>query len=127
MPAPNAAGHDDVSGRELFVIDAVPSADVISALSLPSKYFVCLLAWDATFATDAEIAALMRHLLLTGCVYILCWGPDCERVHDVFDAEDISLHGDEPVAMSTWHNNESLRAALWDALFVAWPDDAYWE
>lgn len=88
---------------------------------------MCLLAWDATAAHDADIAALARKLLLAGCAYILCWGPDCERVHDVFDAEEASQRPDGPFAISTWHTSETFADVLWQALFTAFPGDPYEE
>jgi hypothetical protein len=66
-----------------------------------------------------------RRLLTSGCVYILCWGPDCERVHDIFDTEEAQLRPDGPFAISTWHTEQTLAAVLWDSLFTAFPDDAY--
>jgi hypothetical protein len=118
-------GRDDVSERELFVIDALRSADVISTLSPPSQHFACLLAWDSTAATDQDVVALARHLLTTGCVYICCWGPGCERVHDTFDMEEARMRPNGPFAISTWHSDESLADVLWYVLFNAFPDAAY--
>lgn len=122
-----AVGSDAVSGRELFVIEAASSAGVSSALSLLNRYFACLIAWDSTAASDAEVAELARQLLTAGCVYVCCWGPGCERVHDSFDAEEIGLRPDGPFAMSTWHRDESLADALWFVLFNAFPDGAYFD
>jgi len=85
MAALTFIGREDVSERELFVVDAVRASDAISAPRPPGRYFACLLAWDATAATDPDVVALARHLLSTGCVYVCCWGPKCEWVHDTFD------------------------------------------
>jgi hypothetical protein len=125
MSKPDAVGHDEVSGRDLFVVDAGSVDDATWSLPSASKYFVCLLAWDATSASDAEVATLARRLLASGCVYILCWGSDCERVHDIVDAEEAHQRPDGPFAISTWHTDQTLADVLWDSLFTAFPNDAY--
>jgi hypothetical protein len=48
MAALTFIGREDVSERELFVVDAVRASDAISAPRPPGRYFACLLAWDAT-------------------------------------------------------------------------------
>jgi len=121
-----AIGREESTQRDLFIFDAPSPADVPATLTFPSRYFACLLAWDATSYSDTDIAAIARTLLTSGCVYVCCWGPDCERVHDVFDAEEAALRPDGPFAISTWHNNETLADVLWDVLFIAWPDDLFW-
>ncbi len=63
-------GSEAVSERELFVIEASRPDEVPSVLSLPSRYFACLLACDATATGEAELAELARRLLNVGCVYI---------------------------------------------------------
>jgi hypothetical protein len=118
-------GRDDVSERELFVIDAGRVVDAISAPRPASQHFACLLAWDSSAATNQDVVALARHLLSTGCVYICCWGPDCERVHDSFDTEEAAMRPNGPFAISTWHSDESLADALWYVLFNSFPDAAY--
>jgi hypothetical protein len=94
-------------------------------LSLPCPHFACLVAWDASVAPAAEVTALVGRLLRSGCVYVVCWGPGCERVHDLFDLADLELRPDGPHAMSTWHDKEPLSEALWFLLFCTFPDDAY--
>src|SRR5262249_25814601 len=101
--------------------------DLPEALSLPSPYFACLLAWDAREASDEAIDTLARKLFCAGCVYVCCWGPDCERVHDRFDMAELALRPDGPWAMSTWHSDEPLAEALWFLLSCAAPEDAYFE
>jgi hypothetical protein len=55
MLKPDAVGHEEVSGRDLFVVDAGSVDDAIGPLPSTSKYFVCLLAWDATSASEAQV------------------------------------------------------------------------
>lgn len=118
-------GRGGMGERSLFVLDAAHPDDIPAALPVPGPYFVCLLAWDARQATAAEIGAVAGRLLDAGCVYAVCWGPDCERVHDTFDGADLARRPDGPWAMTTWHADEPLSEAIWFALFVAWPDDAF--
>ncbi|MBC8112775.1 MAG: hypothetical protein H7062_00190 [Candidatus Saccharimonas sp.] len=118
-------GRDRVTGRPLFVLDANGPDDIPPSLPMPGPYFVCLLAWDARTASIADIAAVAGQLLRAGCVYVCCWGPDSERVHDVFDETDLELRPDGPWCFSSWHSQEPLSEAMWFALFAARPDDAY--
>lgn len=63
-----------------------------------------------------------------GLAYLCAWGPDCERVHDIFDEEDLARgleRGTHDVIMTTWHNDESLEEALWFFVHSASPADGY--
>jgi hypothetical protein len=120
-----SVGVGGACGRDLFVVEASGPDDVPPWLPLPCPYFVCLIAWDAAAVPDAEITALARRLLGAGCVYVVCWGPDCERVHDLFDRADLGLRPEGPYAMSTWHDRDSLPQALWFFHSCTFPDDAY--
>lgn len=118
-------GTDEKSGRGLYVAFCAEPAAVL-ALEFPQGQFVCLLAWDAQGLEVGLVSELARHLMQHGCVYICCWGPDCERVHDIFDETDTELHPEsEAVVMSTWHSNEPLADAIWFALNSASPDTAH--
>jgi hypothetical protein len=124
-------GVDDVSERALLLLDADTSADLPVQIVVGSKYFVALLAWDVRAVETAEIAHVARILLDAGCVYFCCWGPGCERVHDIIDEEYIgngtSVHEDDSTIMTTWHTEESLEEAAWFALNLAFPDDRFFD
>ena len=120
-------GQKAASGRRLFALDAALPEDIPATLPVPGPNFVCLLAWDARQASAAEIVAVAGRLLAAGCVYAVCWGPDCERVHDAFDEADLARRPNGPWAMTTWHTDEPLSEAIWFALFTARPDDAFAE
>ena len=125
MAKPEHIGRDEVSERELYVIDAERPEDVPESLTVASDHFVCLIAWDAAGVPAEIIAELARRLLGSGCAYACCWGTDCERVHDVFDEVELARAPDGPWAMTTWHADESLADALWYALFNTYPDDPF--
>ena len=53
------------------------------------------------------------------------WGPNCERVHDIFDEVHVGDGTTEPsfTFMSTWHDDEPLEEAVWFFLQSAFPPD----
>jgi len=113
--------HDATHGRRLFSLGlAQPSA--LPPLDLPSDRFACLLAWDARAASTDDVTNLVEPMLRAGASYFLCWGPGCERVHDIVD--DIAPDGPGTV-LTTWHAEESLREALWFLLTCTMPDDRF--
>jgi hypothetical protein len=122
--------YDDVSERDLFAIDLPGLDDALPELRMPSRHFVCLLAADFCQATDAQISRLAVHLVNAGACYFLCWGPDCERAHDLVD--DVLL-AHEPCAteasviLTTWHTEDSLDDVLHYFLTTCWPAEAYFE
>ncbi len=119
-------GREETSERNLLLIDADRADDI--PLELPdTDRFVCLLAWDASGEGDDTVRDLARRLLEAGCVYVCCWGPDCSRVHDLFDEADVERAPDGPFAMSTWHEKESLAETLWFMLFNTYPDAAFFD
>jgi hypothetical protein len=88
-------------------------------LSLPDKYFGLFLACDARELSDELIRGVAKTAMDQGLAYLCAWGPDCERVHDVFDFAEIDKEILEPesdpdsVVMTTWHAKDSLREAIW--------------
>jgi len=115
--------------RQLFTMHvAFPAA--VPRLDLPSANFVCLLAWDARGVSVEAIAAFVESLLRRGASCFVCWGPECERVHDIID--EIASDPDNDLGvpegscvMTTWHSSASLREALWFFLASTWPDEDY--
>jgi hypothetical protein len=122
----------EVTERQLFSLALPTAEDLPARLELPSTHFACLLAWDARLASTASISALADRLLRAGASYFVCWGPDCGRVHDVID-ETLTHPGnnfgvpDDSCIMTTWHDSEPLKDAIWFFLVCAWPDDHYFE
>lgn len=118
-------------GRELYGLYLNSPKDLPDSLQMRSKYFACLLACDAASETNESIGNLASRLLDQGLSCILAWGPGCERVHDIFDEQEVcgrqGLIPDNATVMSTWHNDESLEEVLSFALATAIPDDFFME
>lgn len=119
-------GPDSHEGRALFLLNVQGPEDLPKTLDLPSPYFACLVAWDATTANESVMRAVAEKLVFAGCVYACCWGPGCERLHDMIDLVDLErdLSADR-VVMTTWHGREALSEALWFLLNLAHPDPGY--
>src|SRR6266567_7265339 len=115
-------GRSETCDRELFSLALRDFPSIPASISLPSCHFVALLAADATGIDVTTLADFSRQLLRVGCIYFCAWGPDCERVHDVFDEACCEI---EPVIMTTWHSEDSLDEALWYFVSSAFPDDGY--
>ena len=125
-------GYDTVSERRLFALPLASPVAFPTDLELPAGNFVCLLAWDARGVPVGVVSKLVERLLIAGACYFVCWGPDCERVHDIIDEID----GDPftclgapagSVIMTTWHASEPLSEAIWFVLRCAFPDDHFFE
>lgn len=118
----------DPIGRQLFFLALAQLDALPQHLSLPSRHFVCFLACDATTQTDDHLHTLATSLLRLGAVYVCAWGPDCRRVHDLFDLavvqQEIEEAREYPI-MTTWHTDETLDQVLWFALRLAHPDELY--
>jgi hypothetical protein len=123
-------GRDDGSDRDLFLLAISRPQDMPRVISVSTPRFVCLLAWDARAVGVEEISAIARQLLDAGAVYVCVWGPDCERVHDIIDAESVGPNPEvttDSVVMTTWHADESLADALNFVRVAAVPDDRHAE
>lgn len=96
-------------------------------IDIGSKHFACFLAWDAHEASVEHVSLLIESLLRRGASYFVCWGQDCERVHDIVD--EIAAHAEhvppDTIIMTTWHEGESLEEALWFFLVNSHPDEHY--
>jgi hypothetical protein len=84
---------------------------------LPVGNFACLLAWDARDVSSDKVSEFIEPLLHAGACYFVCWGQDCERVHDIIDEmvsypeNSFSVPNDSCI-MTTWHADETLEDAL---------------
>jgi hypothetical protein len=69
-------------------------------------------------------------LLDQGAVYFCCWGPGCERTHDIAHEEVQVKEADEDededsVIMTTWHDQEEMTEVIEFSLTAAEPDEAF--
>jgi hypothetical protein len=117
-------GNSESSERELFCLSLPDFNSKPDALALPSENFIVFLAADASRVDTEMLRRFAYWLLEEGCVYFCAWGPDCERLHDIFDSECFEM---EPVIMTTWHADDTLDDALWFFVYCAFPDDGYAE
>lgn len=92
--------------------------------------FVLFVAADARDVSDESIMEAARRAIGSGCCSVVAWGPECERVHDLFDRVIVDEHfqgteTDENVIMTTWHTRDSFEHALRYFLVCATPASAY--
>ena len=114
--------------RQLFALQVSASSEILAATQAVAPHFAVFLAWDATSASTEEISGLATMLHNRGLAYLCAFGPDCERVHDIFDEVELELKSARPsdsVIMTTWHDDESLEDALWFFVNNSFPDAAY--
>ena len=118
-------GRDKINDRHLFLaqppeLDAWPDE-----LPEVDGEFIAFVAVDATGFGRDELERFARKLLRQHAAYFCVWGPDCERVHDVFD-EVRDRDAPAPVT-TTWHADDTLDQAVWFALYTACPHDQFIE
>lgn len=125
-----AFGFELSAERNLFHLALPTLAAFPGHLPLHSPNFMLFLACDSRDISVEVLAEFTEKALAQGAVYICTWGPDCERVHDIFDEtiveQQLRLNPKEYVSsdvMTTWHNDESLEDALEFFLTAAVPDD----
>jgi hypothetical protein len=126
--------HD---GRQVFTLFAESLDAFPEQLTLPGPYFTCLFVCAEEPWSGEGIERVANILLDAGLVYLCAWGFLSGAVHIIFDLaiarreidkEHVSVTpGDSPVIMTTDHENDSLDEALWYALWVALPHDAFFE
>ena len=90
-----------------------------------------LLVMDARDVPNDRLAALADRLVERGLAMVCCAGPDCARVHDVFDASEVMLEiaghlvrSADAVVLTSWHENQPFADTLFGfALFA--PHETY--
>jgi hypothetical protein len=109
----------DRPGRPWFLFDG----DDLAAWDVPAsagfEQFTAFLALNADRYADQEISALGERLRAAGLVYLCAWGPECGRVHVLFDQVFIAeeqLGTQRSFLMTTDHEDEPLAEGLWYAL-----------
>ena len=117
--------------KKFFLLSCASWDSLAESIQPSSKHFGLLIGADARNIPDANVRALAEGCIGKGLAYLCAWGPDCERVHDLFDEEDRlkELHrkrdprwkADEDVLMTTWHAHEPLSYAVWHFTYCAVP------
>jgi len=123
-----AREHQKLAAGRSWVVVAVASFEAIPPVfPLGEERFVLFLAADATRISRQTLLGYCTRLLNAGARCVCVWGPDCSRVHDVFDqaAAELGLDNSNGVVMTTWHDHEPLEEALWFAANAAFPHERY--
>jgi hypothetical protein len=120
--------YADEDGERDLYLAWVPSLEEWRLLAADSRWretvedspagFALFLACDAEGLSADLIGDFASYCIQHGLFWVSIWGPDCERVHDIFDEVDIDQEAEPGTVMSTWHDDESLEEALvlfWDA------------
>ena len=105
--------HDEEQPTRSFCVKSVHLLqDVPSLLQSISANFCFFLALDANSVGDEQIRRTAKLLIEKGIAYFCLWGPNCERVHDLFDRERLPKEPRDRVVMTTWHSKDSLSEFL---------------
>ena len=125
---PFYTGRDNQTNRKLILYSLDAADDLPEAFGDCGRYFVAMLVWDANNASDTDITVLSRKLIDAGCVYLCCWGSDCERVHDLFDSEweanGFESESDDTI-ITTWHTDDTLDEFIYFSLLHTKPTNRY--
>lgn len=122
-----SAGYDD-HGRNTY-ITFVPHLTELGGLIPPDSPFVLFIGADARSLSSDEIYEVACRLIARGAVYLLAWGPGCERIEEIFDeafvGPDPRRRDTEPVLMTTSHPDVTILEALNFTSTAAVPDSSY--
>jgi len=127
------AGHvrsevlPDRPRRDIYLCPSESIESLVLQIVPPSPHFGLLLAVDARPLDADRIGYLAEDLVGKGLAYLCAWGPDCERVHDIFDEIIVEMDPEQNkgVILTTWHSKERLDEALWFFINSAFPNEAY--
>jgi hypothetical protein len=122
--------HSIIAGRRVFIGQVDSQHGLAGPIQLPSPNFVVFIAADVRDVESSDLLEAAEKLIRSGASYTCCWGPDCSRFEDCFDHACVNLDQEETyesVIMTTSHAGESLEAALWFAIYNAWPAQKYEE
>lgn len=99
-----------------------------SRIELASRHFGVLLLCDGRALSTEILSTVAARIIDQGLAYLCVWGPDCERIHDIFDevliGDGAEPSRDNPVVMTTSHD-ESMEEAVWFALYLSVPAGHY--
>jgi hypothetical protein len=96
-------------------ISELASFEELERAELTAKPLTLFIAGDSRALSVNEIGRIAEKFLDQGLRYLCAWGPDCQRLHDIFD-EVVVGDGTEPYdfeIMTTRHEDDSFDEALW--------------
>jgi hypothetical protein len=112
--------------RNLFLCETDRIENLPLLMRDSSTRYCLLLLIDARPIESENLSRIASRLTGSGLVCFCAWGPDCKRVHDLFDEgameANLALTGDD-VIMTTWHAEESLGETLWDFVHSTFPTE----
>jgi hypothetical protein len=100
-------GFEPSAERNLFHLSLTTLGAFPAYLPLHSPRFKLFLACDSRQVPVKTLTDFTAKVWAQGAVYVCTWGPNCERVHDIFD-ETIAARGPASAIMTTWHGDEIL-------------------
>jgi len=120
---------------EAYLFEVYSTDRLVIPDSFDSRFFSLALLVDGSRYSNEELLAFAGETLRKGLCYLVAWGPDCERVHDLFDEEVIDDDGEDrylpagaspdDVVITTWHAKETLAQSLFFFVYCAFPTDAF--
>jgi hypothetical protein len=122
----------DANGRGLYFQSLWQLAEWPDQIEEPDPHFILFLACEATDLSTEEIADFALKMRDQGIACLCAWGPDSERVHDIFgealvgasDPFEMEWEDLETDVVMTWHDDVALDEGLRFALHAD-PDERY--
>jgi hypothetical protein len=118
---PKIIRHLENVGRTIYFMRLRELNDWPNHLFLASQYFGVLLICDGRMIPNASVFAVADRIIKQGLAYLCVWGPDCERIHDLFDEKLIEAESDPAndgsLVITTWHD-ETIEEAVWYSLYL---------
>jgi hypothetical protein len=119
---PSVIRQLEIAARTVYFMPLTELSDWPARIELSSRHFGVLLICDGRSIPNSTVFEVARRMVDQGLAYLCAWGPDSERIHDLFDEEIVGDAsepiGDDSVVMTTWHD-ESMKEAVWYALYLS--------
>jgi len=123
----------DDFGRKIFLINVSKFKDFdFKKLPQLSEYFTLLII-NSDEVTTEDYSKNVDELINSGLAYLCAWGKDCEKIHDIFDEVAVMMEieqqidpNDDSVIMTTWHQDQTIKEALFYFLFNTAPTEKYY-
>jgi len=112
----SALVDEDFPERVFYLCPADSIENLGDKVSHSTANFGLFVALNADGVGDGSILQGAKKLLSKGLACLCTWGPDCERVHDLFDVAARGINSELPgddVIMTTWHAGVPMEEALW--------------